>query len=38
LRFSLNATNTIADVDYVVDILPRIVERLRELSPYYKRA
>jgi cysteine desulfurase len=38
LRFSLNATNTIADVDYVVEILPRIVERLRELSPYYKRA
>jgi cysteine desulfurase len=38
LRFSLNATNTIEDVDYVVEVLPRIVERLRELSPYYKRA
>jgi cysteine desulfurase len=38
LRFSLNSTNTIEDVDYVVEVLPRIVERLRELSPYYKRA
>jgi len=38
LRFSLNSMNTIEDVDYVVEVLPRIVERLRELSPYYKRA
>ena len=38
LRFSLNSMNSIEDVDYVVEVLPRIVERLRELSPYYKRA
>src|SRR5712671_591816 len=38
LRFSLNSTNTAEEVDYVVEVLPRIVERLRELSPYYKRA
>src|SRR6185503_15904398 len=38
LRFSLNAMNTVEDVDYVLDVLPGIVERLRELSPYYKRA
>jgi len=38
LRFSLNSMNTVEDVDYVVEVLPRIVERLRELSPYYKRA
>jgi cysteine desulfurase len=38
LRFSLNAMNTVEDVDYVVEVLPRIVDRLRELSPYYKRA
>jgi len=38
LRFSLNSMNTAEDVDYVVEVLPRIVERLRELSPYYKRA
>jgi cysteine desulfurase len=38
LRFSLNSMNTVEDVDYVVEVLPRIVDRLRELSPYYKRA
>ena len=38
LRFSLNSMNTVEEVDYVVEVLPRIVERLRELSPYYKRA
>jgi cysteine desulfurase len=37
LRFSLNSMNTVEDVDYVLEILPGIVERLRELSPYYKR-
>jgi cysteine desulfurase len=36
LRFSLNSMTTEEDVDYVVSILPGIVERLRELSPYYK--
>jgi cysteine desulfurase len=38
LRFSLNAMNTVEDVDYVLEILPGIVERLRELSPHYRRA
>jgi cysteine desulfurase len=38
LRFSLSSMNTAEDVDYVLDVLPRIVDRLRELSPHYKRA
>ena len=38
LRFSLNSMTTEADVDYVVGVLPGIVGRLRELSPYYKAA
>jgi cysteine desulfurase len=38
LRFSLSALNTDEDVEYVLEVLPGIVERLRELSPYYKRA
>lgn len=33
LRLSLGAENTEEDVDYVLDILPGIVERLREMSP-----
>lgn len=38
LRFSLNAMNTPEDVEYVLEVLPGIVERLRELSPHYRRA
>jgi cysteine desulfurase len=38
LRFSLSSTTTDADIDYVIEVLPGIVERLRELSPYYKKA
>jgi len=38
LRFSLSSLTTEEDVDYVVEVLPGIVSRLRELSPYYKRS
>jgi len=37
LRFSLSSMTTEEDIDYVVGILPGIVERLRDLSPYYKK-
>jgi cysteine desulfurase len=37
LRFSLSAMTTEDDVDCVLDLLPRIVDRLRELSPHYKK-
>jgi len=33
LRFTLGRNNTKKDVEYVVGILPKIVERLREISP-----
>jgi cysteine desulfurase len=38
LRFSLSSATTEDDIDYVVGVLPGIVQRLRELSPYYKKA
>jgi cysteine desulfurase len=38
LRFSLSAMTTLEDIEYVIEVLPGIVERLRELSPYYKKA
>jgi cysteine desulfurase len=38
LRFSLSSTTTDEDIDYVIEVLPGIIERLRELSPYYKKA
>lgn len=33
IRFSLGGSNTKKDIDYVLEILPPIVERLREISP-----
>lgn len=33
IRFSFGKDNTEADVDYVLEVLPRVVEKLRELSP-----
>jgi len=34
LRFSLGKFTTEEDIDYVLEVLPKIVERLREISPY----
>ena len=33
IRFSLGRNNTIEDVEYTAEILPEIVERLRQMSP-----
>jgi cysteine desulfurase len=38
LRISLSSMTTDEDIEYLISTLPGIVERLRELSPYYKRA
>jgi len=35
LRLTLGKENTEADVDYVLEILPGIVEKLRQMSPLY---
>ena len=34
IRFSLSRYNTNEDVDYILEQLPRIIARLRELSPF----
>jgi len=36
LRLTLGKENTEADVDYVLEILPGIVEKLRQMSPLYR--
>jgi len=37
LRFSFGRSNTMEDVDYVVEILPEIIAKLRAMSPIYQK-
>ena len=37
LRLSLGEVNTEEDVDYVLQVLPEIVDRLRQMSPLYEK-
>jgi cysteine desulfurase len=34
VRFSLSRYNTEEEIDYIIDQLPAIITRLREISPY----
>jgi len=36
IRFSFGKDSTEQDVDYVLEVLPRLVEKLRQLSPLNK--
>ena len=36
LRMTLGADTTLEDVDYVVDCLKEIVQKLRDMSPLYE--
>ena len=38
LRFSLGRMNTTEDVDYVLEVLPNVVARLRDMSPIYRKS
>ena len=37
LRFTLGRDNTTEDIDYLLEILPTVVERLRAMSPLYQK-
>lgn len=34
IRFSLSKYTTEADIDYVIDVMPGIIEKIRNISPY----
>jgi cysteine desulfurase len=36
LRFSLGKHNTAADIDFALEVVPKVVAHMRELSPSYR--
>jgi cysteine desulfurase len=34
IRFSLSRFTTESEIDYVLDVLPKVISRLRSISPY----
>lgn len=37
LRFSLGRANTMADIEKTCEVLPKIVENLRKMSPFWDK-
>ena len=37
IRFSVSSETTEEEIDYVLDVLPKIIQRLRDMSPLYEK-
>jgi cysteine desulfurase len=37
IRFSLSTENTKEEMDYIIEKMPPIVQRLRDMSPFWKK-
>jgi cysteine desulfurase len=38
IRFSLSSYNTEEEIEYILEVMPPIIEKLREISPFWKGA
>jgi cysteine desulfurase len=38
IRFSLSIYNTKEEIDFIIETLPPIIKRLRELSPFWAQS
>ena len=38
LRLSISSETSAADADYILEVLPPIIKRLRDMSPLYEEA
>jgi cysteine desulfurase len=38
IRFSLSTYNTEEEIDFIIQKMPPIIERLRSMSPYWREA
>jgi cysteine desulfurase len=38
IRYSLSIYNTEEEIDFVIDKMPPIIERLRQMSPFWQQA
>ncbi len=36
IRFSLSTYNTMAEMDHIIEVMPGIIQRLRDMSPFWK--
>jgi len=38
IRFSLSTYNTMEEMDHIIEVMPGIIQRLRNMSPFWKKA